>query len=93
MSTIAFGGVRTVPDLRDLVDWRLRLRLHQHAIGVVAVVFLTIYGRAVCPFINGVGVLELVGNLGLVFLAQVVAQRSSSSRNSVSAARSRFETA
>jgi class 3 adenylate cyclase len=55
--------------LHDLVDWRVRL--HQHALGLVAVVFLAIYGRLVCPFINGLKLDELLLNLGLVFVAQV----------------------
>ena len=66
MITMALHSAFT---LRDLIDWRLRLQ--QHAIGLVAVVFLTIYGRAVCPFINGVGMVEVAGNLVLVFLFQV----------------------
>ena len=66
MSTMTLHSAFT---LRDLIDWRLRLQ--QHAIGLVAVVFLTIYGRAVCPFINGVGMVEVAGNLVLVFFFQV----------------------
>ena len=66
MAAIAADGATT---LRDLIDWRMRAR--QVAIGLVAVVFLTIYGRAVCPFINGVGVAEIAGNLLLVFLVQI----------------------
>ncbi len=59
------------PDLtlHNLVDWRVRL--HQHARGLLAMAFLAIYGRLVCPFINGIRLPELFVNLGLVFFAQV----------------------
>lgn len=56
--------------LRNLVD--LPLRLHLHGTGLVAVAFLAIYGRLVCPFINGIRLPELLFNLGAVFVAQVV---------------------
>ncbi len=58
------------PTLRNLIDWRVRL--HQHVLGLVAVVFLAIYGRLVCPFINGLKLEDLLINLGIVFCAQVV---------------------
>ncbi len=57
-----------------LIDWRLRL--HQHAIGLAAVFFLAIYGRLVCPFINGIGIGELLFNLFLVFIGQVVVRET-----------------
>lgn len=60
--------------LRDLVDWRVRLQ--QHATGLVAVVFLTIYARAVCPFINGVAMAEVAGNLLVVFVFQVAVRET-----------------
>ena len=53
-----------VERLTDLIDWPMRL--HQHAIGLMAVAFLAIYGRAVCPFINGIEIPELLANLGAV---------------------------
>ena len=56
--------------LTDLIDWPTRL--HQHAIGLVAVAFLAIYGRAVCPFINGIRIPELLSNLGAIWVAQIV---------------------
>ncbi len=59
-----------VESLTDLIDWPTRL--HQHAIGLVAVVFLAIYGRAVCPFINGIKIPELLVNLGTIWIAQIV---------------------
>lgn len=59
-----------IPTLRHLVD--LPLRLHLHGTGLVAVAFLAIYGRLVCPFINGIRLPELLVNLGIVFAAQVV---------------------
>jgi class 3 adenylate cyclase/GAF domain-containing protein len=58
--------------LSDLVDGRARA--HQIAVGLLAVVFLTIYGRLVCPFIDGVKVPELLFNLGLVFVVQSIAR-------------------
>jgi adenylate cyclase len=59
-----------VPTLLGLVDLRTRLQLH--ATGIVAVAFLAIYGRLVCPFINGIRLPELLLNLGSVYLVQVV---------------------
>ncbi len=56
----------------ELIDWRIRA--HQFAIGLTALVFLTVYGRAVCPFINGVNVPELLLNLGAIGLVQLVAR-------------------
>ncbi len=56
--------------LTDLIDWPLRL--HLHVIGLVAVAFLAIYGRAVCPFINGIKIPELLTNLGAIWLLQIV---------------------
>jgi hypothetical protein len=58
--------------LSDLLDGRARA--HQLATGMLAVVFLTIYGRLVCPFIDGVKVPELLTNLGLVFVVQAIAR-------------------
>ena len=58
-----------VERLTDLIDWPMRL--HQHAIGLMAVAFLAIYGRAVCPFINGIEIPELLANLGAVWVAQI----------------------
>lgn len=58
-----------VSSLRDLLD--VPARLHQHAIGLVAVGFLAIYGRLVCPFIAGIQVADLLRNLLLVWVAQV----------------------
>lgn len=54
----------------DLVDWPVRV--HQYLIGITAVVFLAIYGRAVCPFINGIKVPELIVNLGAIWVLQIV---------------------
>lgn len=56
--------------LTALIDWPIRL--HQHAIGLVAVAFLAIYGRAVCPFINGIKIPELLVNLGAVWFVQII---------------------
>jgi hypothetical protein len=39
--------------LSDLFDGRTRA--HQLATGLIAVFFLAIYGRLVCPFIDGRG--------------------------------------
>ena len=64
----------TTFSLRELID--ARTRLHQHAIGLIAVVFLAIYGRLVCPFINGLGVPELLSNLLLVFVVQVAVRET-----------------
>ena len=59
-----------VERLTDLIDWPTRI--HQHLIGLVAVTFLAIYGRAVCPFINGIKIPELLTNLGAIWIAQIV---------------------
>jgi adenylate cyclase len=59
----------SVKQIGGLIDWRMRL--HQYVIGLVAVVFLAIYGRAVCPFINGIKVPELLLNLGTIWLLQI----------------------
>ena len=59
-----------VERLTDLIDWPTRI--HQHLIGLVAVTFLAIYGRAVCPFINGIKVPELLVNLGAIWILQIV---------------------
>jgi len=63
-----------IHSLKSLVD--LPTRLHQHAIGLAAVAFLAIYGRLVCPFINGITIGELLVNLGLVYLAQVAVREA-----------------
>lgn len=52
-----------------VVDVRMRIRMH--LIAAVAVVFLSIYGRLVCPFVNGIDVVRLVAGLCAVGLAQV----------------------
>lgn len=59
----------SVKRIGDLIDWPVRL--HQYAIGLVAVVFLAIYGRAVCPFISGIKIPELLTNLGAIWLLQI----------------------
>ena len=59
-----------VERLTDLIDWPTRI--HQHLIGLVAVTFLAIYGRAVCPFINGIKIPELLVNLGAIWILQIV---------------------
>ena len=63
-----------VSSLRELLD--VPARLHQHAIGLVAVGFLAIYGRLVCPFIAGIQVPDLLRNLLLVWVAQVAIRES-----------------
>ncbi|MEQ1518345.1 MAG: adenylate/guanylate cyclase domain-containing protein [Usitatibacteraceae bacterium] len=59
----------TVERLTDLID--LPTRIHQHAIGLVAVTFLAIYGRSVCPFINGIKISDLLVNLGAIWVVQI----------------------
>ncbi len=59
-----------VERLTDLIDWPTRI--HQHLIGLVAVTFLAIYGCAVCLFINGIKIPELLTNLGAIWIAQIV---------------------
>ena len=53
----------SVKRIGELIDWRIRL--HQYVMGLVAVVFLAIYGRAVCPFINGIEVINWSGSGGV----------------------------
>jgi adenylate cyclase len=60
--------------LNDLVDGRTRA--HQLAVGLLAMFFLVIYGRLVCPFIDSVKVPELLANLGLVFVVQAIAREA-----------------
>jgi adenylate cyclase len=60
----------TVGRINDLIDWPVRL--HQYVIGLAAMIFLAIYGRAVCPFINGIKVPELLVNLGAIWVFQNV---------------------
>src|SRR5262245_26855215 len=69
MSTIAATHTTL---LSDLVDGRTRAQ--QIATGLLAVIFLAIYGRLVCPFIDGVKIPELLANLGLVFVVQAIAR-------------------
>jgi adenylate cyclase len=54
----------------ELFTWRIRL--HQYGMGLLAALFLAIYGRAVCPFINGIKVPELAVNLGAIWVVQMV---------------------
>ena len=44
-----------------LVGWDLRIRMH--LIAAVAIVFLAIYGRVVCPFVDSGDLVKLVAGL------------------------------
>ncbi len=59
---------RAVVSLAD-VPFSMRLRLH--LIAGVAVAFLSVYGRAVCPFVAGVQLPRLVAGLLAVAAAQI----------------------
>ena len=52
------------------VDAGTRWQLHLSP--VVAVVFLSFYGQAVCPFIDSVTLAQVMSGLGLVCLAQIL---------------------
>ena len=74
MSSIASPAGHAPPDSPTTeltlaeIGWDMRLRLH--LIAAVAVVFLTIYGRVVCPFVDSVELPRLIGGLCIVGLAQ-----------------------
>ena len=57
-----------------LCDVNGATRLHLHLLTGVAVVFLSIYGKVVCPFIDTLSFGQVVSGLGGVFLLQVFAR-------------------
>ena len=66
--TVAAGA--SIGSLTLLIDWPTRVQ--QHLTALAAVAFLAIYSRLVCPFINGIGLTELLANLLAVFVAHAV---------------------
>jgi len=56
--------------INSLLDTRSRLKLH--GTGIIALVFVAIYGKLICPFIDTLNTFELVFNLLLVFIAQSI---------------------
>lgn len=56
--------------LQSIIDIKLRLKLY--VVPLVAVFFLAVYSRQVCPFIDSLPAAELLLNLMLVYLAQMV---------------------
>ena len=61
----------TEHDELTLASVGLGMRIRMHLIAAVAVVFLSIYGRVVCPFVDSVDVFRLVAGLCAVGLAQI----------------------
>jgi adenylate cyclase len=53
-----------------LVDIGMRIKLHLMA--AVAVVFLSVYGRVVCPFVDSVDIVQLAAGLCAVGVAQIL---------------------
>ena len=49
----------------------LDMRVRMHLMAALAVVFLSIYGRVVCPFVDSVDLFKLVAGLCAVGLAQI----------------------
>ncbi len=49
----------------------LQQRLQLHLIVFIAVIFLSIYGKLVCPFIDGLELLKLLFGLGLITVAHI----------------------
>lgn len=56
--------------LGDLLGWRTRLQLHSISLG--GVLFVAIYGRLVCPFVDDLSANEFARNLLAVFALQVL---------------------
>lgn len=61
----AVSGRRTL----DAVDWQTRWQLH--LIAVAAVLFLSFYGRLVCPFVDSLSLTRLLAGLAAICLAQI----------------------
>ncbi|APV50093.1 hypothetical protein BWI17_10595 [Betaproteobacteria bacterium GR16-43] len=70
MNAVAPPVAVPVPTLQHLVG--LSMRLRQYGLALVAVAFLAIYSRLVCPFIAGLRLSDLLINLGLVFCVQQI---------------------
>ena len=51
------------------VDWPTRLRLHLFC--AAAAVFLALYGKIVCPFINGVSYINVLAGLAIIVVFQI----------------------
>ncbi|MBT6275620.1 MAG: GAF domain-containing protein, partial [Chromatiales bacterium] len=65
------GRIAAQTDELTLASVEVGMRLKLHLIAAVAVVFLSVYGRVVCPFVDSVQLSHLVAGLCAVGLAQI----------------------